>query len=121
MASLPPMDQASGEVKLNAKKTRKRRFLEEMECVVPWAELVARIKSYYPEGRTGRPPFALEMMLRTHFLQQWFFLSDPAMEEAFMDVPLYGEFARLEGRLPRAIAPKLIARTHAVVPKVRKL
>ena len=94
------MDQASGEVKLNAKKTRKRRFLEEMECVVPWAELVALIKPYYPEGRTGRPPFALEMMLRTHFLQQWFALSDPAMEEAFMDVPLYGEFARLQGRLP---------------------
>ena len=94
------MNQASGEVKLNAKKTRKRRFLEEMECVVPWAELVALIKPYCPEGRTGRPPFALETMLRTHLLQQWFALSDPAMEEAFMDVPLYGEFARLEGRLP---------------------
>ena len=62
MASLPPMKQAS-EVKLNAKEARKRRFLEQMECVVPWAELVGLIKPYYPEGRNGRPPFALETML----------------------------------------------------------
>ena len=73
-----------------------------MERVVPWAVLVALIAPYYPEGRTGRPPFTLETMLRTHFLQQWFSLSDPAMEEAFFDVPLYREFARLDahGRLP---------------------
>ena len=41
-------------------------------------------------------------MLRTHFMQQWFTLSDPAMEEAFFDTPLYREFAQLEEfeRLP---------------------
>ncbi len=41
-------------------------------------------------------------MLRVHFMQQWFTLSDPAMEEAFFDVPLYREFAQLDthGRLP---------------------
>jgi transposase, IS5 family len=57
---------------------------------------------YYPEGKTGRPPFSLETMLRVHFMQQWFTLSDPAMEEAFFDTPLYREFARLEefARLP---------------------
>ena len=80
---------------LSAKKTRKRKFLEQMEHVVPWAALVMLIAPYYPDGRTGRPPFALETMLRTHFLQQWFSLSDPAMEEVFFDVPLYREFARL--------------------------
>ena len=73
-----------------------------MERVVPWAALVALIAPYYPEGRTGRPPFALEMMLRVHFLQQWFSLLDLAMEEAFFDVPLYREFAQLgaNGRMP---------------------
>ena len=73
-----------------------------MERVVPWTELVALIAPYYPEGPTGRPPFALETILRTHFLQQWFSLSDPAMEEAFFDVPLYREFAQLtvNGRVP---------------------
>ena len=73
-----------------------------MDCVVPWAALVELIAPYYPEGKNGRPPFALETMLRVHFMQQWFTLSDPAMEEAFFDVPLYREFAKLDahGRLP---------------------
>ena len=81
---------------LNMKRTRKREFLAQMERVVPWAGLVALIAPYYPEGRTGRPPFALETMLRVHFLQQWRSLSDPAMEEAFFDVPLHREFAQLD-------------------------
>jgi IS5 family transposase len=57
---------------------------------------------YYPEGRTGRPPFSLHTMLRVHFLQQWFTLSDPGMEEPFFDTPMYREFAQLEefSRLP---------------------
>ena len=96
------MKQAALDLNVSLKKTRKREFLEQMERVVPWAALVALIAPHYPEGRTGRPPFALETMLRTHFLRQWFSLSDPAMEEAFFDVPLYREFAQLDsrGRLP---------------------
>ena len=84
------------------KKTRKQVFLEQMEQVVPWADLVALIAPYYPEGKSGRPPFPLMTMLRTHFMQQWFTLSDPAMAEAFFDTPLYREFAQLEefARLP---------------------
>ena len=64
------MKQAALDLNLSLKKTRKREFLEQMERVVPWAALVALIAPHYPEGRTGRPPFALETMLRTHFLQQ---------------------------------------------------
>jgi hypothetical protein len=43
--------------------------------------LVELIAPFYPEGRTGRPPFSLATMLRIHFMQQWLSLSDPAMEE----------------------------------------
>lgn len=73
-----------------------------MDQVVPWAALVELIAPYYPEGRTGRPPFSLQTMLRTYFMQQWFSLSNPAMEEAFFDIPLYREFAHLQelSRLP---------------------
>lgn len=87
---------------LTVKKTRKQVFLEQMEQVVPWADLVELIAPYYPEGKTGRPPFSLQTMLRTHFMQQWFTLSDPGMEEAFFDTPLYRKFAQLEeyARLP---------------------
>ena len=96
------MKQTSLELNLSARKTREREFLEQMERVVPWAGLVALITPYYPEARTGRPPFGLETMLRAHFLQQWFSLSDPAMKKAFFDVPLYHQFAQLDahGRLP---------------------
>ena len=86
---------------LSTKKTRKREFLEEMNRVVPWSALVALIEPHAPRSRTGRPPFAIETMLRIHFLQQWFSLSNPAMEEALHDVPLYREFARLDGAAPR--------------------
>ena len=88
---------------MTAKRTRRREFLDEMEKVVPWAELVALVSPYLPEGKRGRPPFPCETMLRIHFMQQWFALSDPAMEEALHDMPVFREFAGLEGwdeRLP---------------------
>ena len=96
------MKQSSLDLNLSVKRTRKREFLFEMDRVVPWSALVELIAPYYPEGKNGRPPFALETMLRVHFMQQWFTLSDPAMEEAFFDIPLYREFAKLDahGRLP---------------------
>lgn len=96
------MKQAALNLNLSVKKTRKQVFLEQMEQVVPWDALVELIAPYYPEGKTGRPPFSLCTMLRVHFMQQWFSLSDPAMEEAFFDTPLYREFAQLQefGRLP---------------------
>ena len=96
------MKQATLNLDLSAKKTRKPVFLDQMDQVVPWAALVELIAPYYPEGLKGRPPFSLTTMLRVHFMQQWFTLSDPAMEEAFFDTPLYREFALLEqfGRLP---------------------
>ena len=94
--------QASLGFSLSVRKTRKAIFLEQMDRVVPWSRLVDLIAPHYPAGRTGRPPFELETMLRTHFLQQWFNLSDPAMEEAFFDTPLYREFVGLADnvRLP---------------------
>ena len=87
------------------KRTRKREFLDEMNLVVPWAELVSLIAPHSPtrSAKGGRPPFAVETMLRIHFLQQWFNLSDPAMEEALYDTPMFREFAGLdtgEDRLP---------------------
>lgn len=89
------MKQADLGLNLTTKHTRKREFLAEMERVVPWAELVGLITPYAPEGKRGRRPFAVETMLRIHFMQQWFTLSDRAMEESLHDVPLFREFAGL--------------------------
>ena len=96
------MKQSSLDLNLSIKRTRKQELLAQMELVVPWVALVELIAPYYPEGKNGRPPFALETMLRIHCMQQWFALSDLGMEEAFFDTPVYREFAQLDahGRLP---------------------
>ena len=99
---LTGMKQSSLDLNLSTKKTRKQQLLAKMDRVVPWAALIDVIAPYYPEGKNGRPPFALETMLRIHCMQQWFTLSDLAMEEAIFDTPIYREFAQLDahGRIP---------------------
>src|SRR5574344_1511315 len=89
------MKQSSLGLGTSTKRTRRREFLDEMDRVVPWSDLVAQIAPFMPEGRKGRPPLPVEMLLRIHFMQQWFNLSDPAMEEALHDMPLFREFASL--------------------------
>jgi len=78
------------------KQTRKAQFLEEMDQIVPWQQLMDVIEPYYPKAGNGRRPIALETMLRIHFLQHWFNYSDPGMEEALYDIPLFQQFARID-------------------------
>ena len=83
------------------KKTRRAVFLEEMEQVVPWGELCALIEPHYPKPGKGRPPFGVERMLRIYFVQQWFNLSDPAVEEALYDSLVMRRFVGIDlGREP---------------------
>jgi IS5 family transposase len=98
--------QAELGLNLSTRRTRKAVFLDEMELVVPWRELVALIAAASPVATTGRPPFAHEAMLRIHFLQQWFGLSDQAMEDALFEVPMYREFVGLSGteRVPDRVS-----------------
>jgi IS5 family transposase len=77
------------------KKTRRELFLEEMEQVVPWKVLLQIIEPHYPVAGRGRKPYALESMLRVHLMQNWFALSDPAMEEALYEIASLRSFARL--------------------------
>jgi transposase, IS5 family len=84
-----------------SKKTRRAVFLDEMEQVVPWAELGALIEPHYPKAGNGRPPVGVERMLRIYFLQQWFNLSDPAVEEALYDSAVMRSFVGIDlGREP---------------------
>ncbi len=78
------------------KKTRRAIFLEEMEQVVPWAKLCALIEPHYPKPGNGRRPKELEKMLRIYFLQQWFNLADPAVEEALYDSATLRQFAGID-------------------------
>lgn len=84
------------------KPTRRERFLDEMNRVVPWSDLVAVIGPVYPKAEgPGRPPVGVERMLRLHCLQQWFNLSDPAVEEALYDSRALRQFVGIDlGREP---------------------
>jgi IS5 family transposase len=78
------------------KTTRRAQFLAEMERVVPWQALCARIEPVYPKAGNGRPPVGVERMLRMYFLQHWFNLSDPAVEEALYDSPTLRAFVGID-------------------------
>jgi transposase, IS5 family len=86
-----------------AKKSRREQFLEEMEAVMPWAELVGLVAPYYPKGETGRKPLGLGIMLRLYFVQHWFALSDPAAEDALYDSAALRRFVGID--LGLAAAP----------------
>lgn len=78
------------------KKTRREQFLEEMNLVVPWTQLLQVVEPHYPKAGQGRPPLGMEKMLRIYFMQQWFNLSDPGMEDALYDMESLRRFAGIE-------------------------
>ena len=93
---------ADGGFEKYRKVTRRERFLEEMEQVMPWQRLVRQVEPYYPKGDgPGRPPVGIERMLRIYCLQQWFNLSDPGVEEALYDSSAMRRFVGIDlGREP---------------------
>jgi len=78
------------------KTTRRAQFLAEMDRVVPWQALCARIEPVYPKAGNGRPPVGVERMFRMYCLQHWFNLSDPAVEEALYDSPILRAFVGID-------------------------
>ena len=85
------------------KQTRREKFLQEMDQIMPWAKLESLIEPHYPKEGKGRPPVGLSIMLRIYFLQHWFNLSDPGAEEALYDSPALRRFAGVD--LGRAAGP----------------
>ena len=88
---------------LKSKVTRRGQFLTEMDAVIPWSALFALIEPFYPKAENGRPPHPMARMLRIYFMQQWFNLSDPAMEDALYDSESMRGFAGLD--LSRDVVP----------------
>ena len=78
------------------RKSRRELFLDEMELVVPWTELQALVEPHYPKAGNGRRPVGLSIMLRTYFMQQWFNLSDPGVEEALYESATLRRFAGVD-------------------------
>ena len=82
--------------KHKGKVTRREQFLAEMDAVIPWKSLIRLIEPHYPKAGNGTQPMPLERMLRIHFMQHWFNLSDPAMEDALYDSESMRRFAGIE-------------------------
>ena len=78
------------------KKTKREKFLEDMDKVIPWDELIEEIKRYYPKAGNGRQPMPLKRMLKIYFMQQWYKLSDPAMEDTLYDSESIRRFAEID-------------------------
>lgn len=88
---------ASAEYAGKKRKTRRERFLGEMNAVVPWSRLEALIEPHYPKsGKVGRPPIGVPRMLRMYFLQQWYTLADEALEDALYDSQAMREFIGID-------------------------
>lgn len=85
------------------KRTRRDRFLADIEAVTPWRELVAVIERFYPKGERGRPPIGVERMLRMYVVQQCFGLSDEGIEDALYDSQAIRGFVGVD--LAREAAP----------------
>ncbi len=88
---------ASAEYAMKKKRTRRERFLADMERVVPWARLIAVIEPLYPtSGRVGRQPIGVSRMLRMYCLQQWYGLADEALEDALYDSQALRDFVGID-------------------------
>ena len=76
--------------------TKREKFLQQMDQVVPWGQLIEVIKPHYPKAHRGRKPTSLNTLLRIYFLQQWYNLSDPGAEESLYDMESMRRFVGLE-------------------------
>lgn len=99
------MDQlsfAEAEYHHKKRKTRREKFLEQMDALIPWKRLEKKIARYYPKPGNGRRPYPLNVMLRIHCMQLFYNLSDPAMEDALYEIESMRRFAglSLSGSLP---------------------
>ena len=78
------------------KKTKREEFLDTMDSMIPWDRWIELIKPYYPSGKRGRPTRGIELMLRMYLMQNWFNLSDAAIEDAIYDSYAMRKFMHMD-------------------------
>ena len=77
------------------RRTRRERFLDRLDALVPWERLEAVVEPHYPKAGRGRRPYPLSSMLRVHVVQLGYNLSDRDMEDMLYDAPSVRRFAGL--------------------------
>ncbi|WP_299582746.1 transposase [uncultured Microbulbifer sp.] len=93
---------AEAEYNLKRRKTPREKFFSQMNTLIPWRRLEARIVPFYPRGKRGREPYPLKVMLRVQCTQLFYNLSDPAMEDALYEIESMRNFSglALNGPIP---------------------
>ncbi len=86
---------AEAEYQGKKRKTRREKFLERMDGLIPWKKLEQQLAKKYSNGKVGRKPYPLSVMLRVHVMQLLYNLSDPAMEDALYEIESMRRFAGL--------------------------
>ena len=106
------------------KKTKREIFLAEMDSVVPWDSMFKLIEPVYPKSAVGRPAYPLASMIRVYCMQQWYGLSDPAMEEALYEIASMRRFAGFSlgrGSIPdetTILNFRHLLETHGITEKI---
>ena len=77
-------------------RTKKKEFLAQMERIIPWGEWESIIQPYYYKGERGNKPYALELMLHLHILQNLYDLSDEATSTEVIDSRAFSEFCGVD-------------------------
>ena len=94
---------------MHARPTRKAEFLQKMDRMVPWPELCALVKLFYPQAGNRPPPIRLERMLRKYWFANWFNLANEAFEVVIHDIPVFWEFSAFDmGRELKAYESTLL-------------
>ena len=94
------------------RQTRRERFLQRMDGLIPWQRLEQRLRPVYPTGGHGRPPYPLPVMLRIHCVQLFYNLSDPAMEDALYEIASIQRFVGVSVRGPLPDATTILNFRH---------
>ena len=77
-------------------RTKKKKFLGQIEQIIPWGEWEAMIRPCYYKGERGNKPYELNLMLHLHILQNLYNLSDEATAAEVIDSRAFSEFCGVD-------------------------
>lgn len=73
-------------------------FLNKMNNLVPWKEIGDELAPALYDGHLGRPGFPVHILIKALFLELWYGLSDPELEEQILDRISFQRFLEVKDR-----------------------